>query len=103
MPTITEQIEQIVQKRQKHLPGILAQKEHLEKVIAQLEEIDGLLDVIKQECDTKQGAYYSLIAENPKIEKILENIRTETKTDGELRNGFDAQSGYRGYQPRQHS
>lgn len=91
MPTITEQIEQIVQKRQKHLPGILAQKEHLEKVIAQLEEIDGLLDVIKQECDTKQGAYYSLIAENPKIEKILENIRTETKTDGELRKSIRKQ------------
>lgn len=85
MPTITEQIELIVQKRQRHLPSILAQKEHLERVIVQLDEVDGLLGIIEQECNAKQGAYYSLIAENPKIEKHLEDIRKEIKTDGELR------------------
>lgn len=77
MPTITELIEGIVQVRAQRLPKIQAQKAHLEKVNKKLNEIDALMAVIGHEQKVKQGPYYSLLADNPEIEKTLSNLSTQ--------------------------
>ena len=77
MKTITELIEEIVQVRAQRLPKIQAQVAHLEKVNKKLNEIDALMSVIDHEQKVKQGPYYSLLADNPEIEKTLSNLSTE--------------------------
>jgi len=77
MKTITELIEEIVQVRAQRLPKIQAQVAHLEKVNKKLDEIDDLMAVIDHEQKVKQGPYYSLLADNPEIEKTLSKLSTE--------------------------
>ena len=77
MKTIPELIEEIVQVRAQRLPKIQAQLAHLEKVNEKLDEIDDLMAVIESEQNAQQGAYYSLLADNPDIERTLANLSTE--------------------------
>ena len=81
MPTISEQIEQIVSTRKLRLPMIQKQQGHLLKVLDELEKVDGLLGIIRQEKERQQGPYYSILVENPKIENILSSIDTKETRD----------------------
>lgn len=76
MPTINELIERIVQERARRLPKIQEKKAHLKKVFDKLDEVDGLIEVILREQKAKNGAYYALMAENPKVEETLSLINT---------------------------
>lgn len=80
MPT-TEQIEKIVRTRQSRLPMIKKQQVHLQKILDELNEVDGLLGIIRDELRKQQGPYYTIIAENPKTEKVLTTIDTKAIRD----------------------
>lgn len=73
---ISEQIKGIVRHRTQRLPQIKAQREHLTKVLDKLDELDGLLSVIKSEETNQQGVYFSILQDNPKMMQALHIIST---------------------------
>lgn len=74
--TISETINSIIKSRQAYLPKISEQRIHLETMLTTLNELDGLVGVIKNELQQQQGDYYEMIAENPKAESALMRINT---------------------------
>lgn len=76
MPSINDKIEKIISVRAKHLPKITAQREQLFKVLTVLDKLDGLIGIINSEFAQQQGIYYSMIVEDPKMEKAFRSVNT---------------------------
>ena len=69
-------ISDIVRRREQRLPHIIEQQNHLSKVLKQLDELDGLLGVIRLEEQKQQGDYFYILQENPKMRQSLATIST---------------------------
>lgn len=77
MPDSTTQtISDIVRRREQRLPQIKEQQDHLSKVLEKLDELDGLLGVIRLEDQKQQGDYFYILQENPKMRQYLATIDT---------------------------
>lgn len=77
MKTITERIEEIVNRRSQHLPQIQAKKNHLRLVEEQLSLLNNLLCIITNEVDNEEGEYYALLANDLEARHALSSISTD--------------------------
>ena len=75
---ITETINNIVRKRAQRLPFIKSQREHLNNILSRLNDLDVLLDTIKEEDIEQQGVYFSILQDNPKMRKYLSTVDTKS-------------------------
>lgn len=73
---ISQKISSIIEMRKSRLPMIASQRDHIDKIMRELDRLDGLVNVINNEIENKNGDYYSIIAEDPKMEAAFRKIDT---------------------------
>ena len=85
---ISQKIQSIIDIRKTRLPMIAKQREHINNVLCELDKLDVLISVIYKEMENKSGDYYSIIAEDPKMEVAFRKIdtrETRRKANEQLR------------------
>lgn len=73
---ISQKIQSIIDTRKTRLPMIAKQREHISNILCELDKLDALVSVIYKEMENKNGDYYSIIAEDPKMEVAFRKINT---------------------------
>lgn len=90
MSEITNKIQDIINARALHLPVIQAQIEHLQNVQTKIEDLRKLIkDDIEIQLENKNGIYYNIISEDPKIQFAFDKVKKAfAKVDEKTPNGI---------------
>lgn len=81
MPTIEERIRtEIVNVRAEHLPKIRILRSHLQDVKEKINDLNNLLNTIKDQNNKKQGEYFELLKDEIRMQRAINAINLETLT-----------------------
>lgn len=78
MPNIKTKIQEIIDYRKDNrLPLIKSKLAFVDSLLQRVDSLDIIINDIKNQCETKCGPYFSILASNPGMEMRIQNVSTE--------------------------
>lgn len=78
MPDIKTKIQEIIDYRKENrLPLIMSKIAFVDTLLEKVDNLDVLINEIKNQCKTKSGPYYSILASDPGMELRIQHVSTE--------------------------